>query len=293
MNNVAVIAHSGKSLKGGLPALRGALERRGIRDPFWCEVHKSRFAGKPLRRALKQGAKLVFVWGGDGMLQRCIDVIADFDAALAIVPAGTANLLASNLAIPKNIDAAVDIGFQGDRRTLDLGSVNGERFAVMAGVGFDAQMIHAANPELKRKLGRTAYVWAAAKNLRGRPFQTRVEVDGESWFDGEARCVLFGNVGDAFAGLSAFDNAQPDDGLLEVGVASPDGILQWGRTIARSALSDAGKSPFVQTTKGRSIQVRLDRKVLHELDGSERQKKKKFRVDVLPKAITICVPITR
>jgi diacylglycerol kinase (ATP) len=293
MSNVAVIAHSGKRLDGGLPALRRVLERRGIRNPFWCEVPKSRCARNPLRQALKQGAELIFVWGGDGMIQRCVDLIADFDATMAILPAGTANLFASNLAIPKNIDAAVDVGLHGDRLALDLGSVNGERFAVMAGVGFDAEMIQAANPKLKRSLGRTAYVWAAAKNLRARPFQALVRVDGKRWFDGEASCVLFGNVGDAFAGLSAFENAQPDDGLLEVGVATPNGILQWGRTIARSALSDASKSPFVQTTKGRSIEVRLDRKVLHELDGSERQKKRKFTVDVLPRAITVCAPASR
>jgi diacylglycerol kinase (ATP) len=168
--------------------------------------------------------------------------------------------------------------------------VNGERFAVMAGVGFDAQMIHDAKPKLKRSLGRTAYVLAAAKNLRGEPFEARVDVDGERWFAGTAQCVLFGNVGDAFAGLTAFENARPDDGLLEVGVASPNGILQWGRTLARSALANASESPFVQTTKGRLIDVRLDRKVMHELDGSERKKQRKFTVDVHPRAITVCVP---
>jgi diacylglycerol kinase (ATP) len=293
MNTVAVIAHSGKSLNGGLPALRRALERRGIFDPLWYEVARSRDARKKLRSAVKRGADLVFVWGGDGMVQRCADVIADTDATMAILPAGTANLFASNLAIPKRIDAAVEIGLRGDRRKLDLGSINGERFVVMAGVGFDAQMIHDANPEMKRRLGRGAYVWAAAKNLRGRPFQARIEVDGRKWFEGDASCVLFGNVGDAFAGLSAFESARPDDGLLEIGVASPDGILQWGRTIARSAISDASKSPFVQTTKGRSVEVRLDRKVLHELDGSERERKRRFTVDIQPSAISVCVPGSR
>jgi diacylglycerol kinase (ATP) len=233
------------------------------------------------------------VWGGDGMVQRCVGVTSDFEAAMAIVPAGTANLFASNLGIPKGIDAALDIGLRGDRLSLDLGSVNGERFAVMAGVGFDAKMIHDAKPKLKRRLGRTAYVLAAAKNLREAPFEARVDVDGARWYAGTAQCVLFGNVGHAFAGLTAFDNARPDDGLLEVGVASPDGLLQWGRTMARTALGDASESPFVQTTKGHSIEVRLDRKVIHELDGSERKKEKKFTVDVHPRAITVCVPASR
>jgi diacylglycerol kinase family enzyme len=66
--------------------------------------------------------------------------------------------------------------------------------------------------------------------------------------------------------------------------------VEWGRTIARAALSDASKSPFVRTTRGRSIEVRLDRKVHHELDGSDRRKKKKFAVKVEPSAITVCVP---
>jgi diacylglycerol kinase (ATP) len=293
MNKIAVIAHARKSLDGGLPALRRALERHGIFDPLWCEVAKSREARKGLRSALKQGAELVFVWGGDGMVQRCADVVADSNAAMAILPAGTANLFASNLGIPKSIDAAVEIGLRGDRRKLDLGSVNGEKFAVMAGVGFDAEMIHDANPEMKRRFGRTAYVLAAVKNLRGKPFEARIKVDGKTWFDGNTSCVLFGNVGDAFAGLSAFEEARPDDGLLEVGIASPEGILEWGRTIARAALSDASKSPFVQTTRGRSVELRLDRKVRHELDGSERGKKKSFTVKAEPSAISVCVPASR
>jgi diacylglycerol kinase (ATP) len=212
---------------------------------------------------------------------------------MAILPAGTANLFASNLGIPKSIDAAVEIGLHGDRRELDLGSVNGERFAVMAGVGFDAEMIHDAHPEMKRRFGRTAYVLAAAKNLLGKPFEARIKVDGKMWFEGNASCVLFGNVGDAFAGLSAFEEARPDDGLLEVGIASPEGILEWGRTIARAALSDASKSPFVHTTRGRSVKLRLDRKVRHELDGSERGKKKSFTVKAEPSAISVCVPASR
>ena len=49
------------------------------------------------------------------------------------MPAGTANLLASNLGIPKDIEQAVAIGLSGERRQLDVGRLNGERFGVMAG----------------------------------------------------------------------------------------------------------------------------------------------------------------
>jgi diacylglycerol kinase (ATP) len=290
MSSVAVVAHSGKTLDGGLPELRKALARHGVPDPLWLEVDKSRKAPKQIRSALDQGAELIFVWGGDGMVQRGVDVIAGTEATMAIVPAGTANLFASNLGIPKKIDAAVETGLRGERRKLDVGSINGERFAVMAGVGFDALVIHAADRELKRRLGRTAYVLAAAKNLRVAPFDAQIEVDGKEWYEGPASCVLFGNVGEAFAGVKAFKDAHPDDGLLDIGVASADGVVQWGRTLARSALSDVNKSPFVHLTKGESVAVKLNRKVLYELDGGDREKKKTFRVDVQPGAVTVCVP---
>ena len=293
MSTVAVIAHSGKSLDGGLPALRKALGRQGVDDLLWHEVPKSRLAPKQLSQALEKGADLIFVWGGDGMVQRCVDVVAGTDATMAIVPAGTANLFASNLGIPKSIDKAVKIGLRGDRRKLDVGRMNGERFAVMAGVGFDARVIRDATTKLKHVLGRTAYVWAASKNLRKKTFEAQLVVDGEEWYEGPASLVLFGNVGEAFAGVKAFEDAHPDDGLLEIGVGSAEGILQWGRTLTRSALSSASKSPFVHMTKGRSIEVKLNRKVLYELDGGDREKKKTFRVDVQPGAVSVCVPAAK
>ena len=293
MSSVAVIAHSGKSLGGGLPALRKALEKSGISDPLWHEVAKSRQAPKQVKSALKQGADLIFVWGGDGMVQRCVDVVAGTGATMAILPAGTANLFASNLGIPKHIDAAVDVGLNGARRKLDVGRLNGEMFAVMAGVGFDARVIRDATPAMKRALGRSAYVWAGAKNLRTKPFEAKVVVDGNEWYEGLASLVLFGNVGNAFAGIKAFEDAQPDDGLLEIGVGSADGVFQWGRTLARSARGGVGKSRFVHMTKGRSAKVTLSRKVLYELDGGDREKKKTFKVDVQPSAVTVCVPTSK
>jgi len=139
MVKVAVIAHAGKTLGGGLPELRRVLEAAGVADPFWCEVPKSRKAPAQVRRALDEGAELIVAWGGDGMVQRCVDVLAGSEVALAIIPAGTANLFATNLGIPSDIEGAVAVGLHGARRRVDLGRFNGERFAVMAGAGFDAE----------------------------------------------------------------------------------------------------------------------------------------------------------
>ena len=288
--NVAVVAHAGKSLGGGLPEFRRVLAAEGVSDPFWCEVQKSRKAPAQVRRALDDGAELVFAWGGDGMVQRCVDVLAGSDATLAIVPAGTANLFARNLGLPKTIEGAVAVGLRGKRMKLDLGRFQGDRFAVMAGVGFDAAMIRSADGGLKDRVGRVAYVWTGSQSLRAKPFHAEIEVDGVDWYAGKASCILVGNVSRILGGIEVFEDAHPDDGLLELGVVSAEGILEWGRTLARTALGSASRSPFVQETKARSIRVKLGRKVLYELDGGDRRKVKSFKVKVEPGAVNICVP---
>jgi diacylglycerol kinase (ATP) len=290
MTSVAVVAHSGKSLGGGLAELRQRLEQAGVLEPMWFEVPKSKRAPKAVRKALARGADLVFVWGGDGMVQRSVDVLAGSDATLAILPAGTANVFATNLGIPKDLGAAVEIGVHGARRQFDVGSMNGEHFAVMAGAGFDALMIRDADGVLKDRIGRAAYIWTGAKNLRARRVDTRIQVDGVKWFTGKTSCVLVGNVGTLMGALTAFPNAEPDDGVLEIGVVTAAGALQWTRTLARTAVGKADKSPFVRTTRGTKFDIRFAQKTAYELDGGDRKPKARLRVKVHPNAITVCVP---
>jgi diacylglycerol kinase (ATP) len=288
---VAVIAHSGKTLGGGLPELRRVLEAEGIVDPLWIEVPKSRKAPAQVRRILDEGVELLFVWGGDGMVQRCVDVLAGSSVSLAVIPAGTANLFATNLGIPQDIEQAVAVGLRGGRRVVDVGRFNGERFAVMAGAGFDAIMIRdASDGGLKERFGRVAYVWTGSENLRSKPFRAEIDVDGVGWYKGKASCILLGNVGKLFGGVEVFEDAHPDDGKLELGVVTAEGLLEWGRMMARTAVGTVAESPFARTTKASRVKVKLNRKVLYELDGGERTKTKAFKVKVDAGAVTVCVP---
>jgi diacylglycerol kinase family enzyme len=161
----------------------------------------------------------------------------------------------------------------------------------MAGAGFDAAMIRDAGVGgLKERFGRAAYVWTGSENLRMKPFGARIEVDGVEWFKGKATCILLGNVGKLFGGLEAFENARADDGKLEVGVVTADGVLDWSRMITRAVYGSVTHSPFAQTTKARDVKVKLSRKVIYELDGGDRTKVKSFKVKVEPAAISVCVP---
>src|SRR5215475_8021120 len=250
MTRVAVVAHAGKSFGGGLAELREVLAREGFTDPLWYEVAKSRKAPKYARRALTDGAEVIFVWGGDGMVQRCIDAVAGTEAVLAILPAGTANLLAANLHVPADLTEAVRVGLHGDRRPLDTG----------------------------------------ARNLSAGRVKAVIEVDGQRFFKGRVSCVLAGNVGKVLGGVEAFHGAHPDDGLLELGVVTAGNAPQWARTLGRVMLGEAGRSPFVHVTRGRKFRVRFDRQLPYELDGGARPAARKLRIKAHPASVRICVP---
>jgi diacylglycerol kinase (ATP) len=290
---VAVVAHQRKSLDGGLDELRRRISDEEVGDLLWYEVPKSRKAPKKARRAVQDGAELVLVWGGDGMVQRCVDALAGSGVPVAIIPAGTANLLAHNLGIPHDLAEAVRIAFHGRHRALDLGKLNGEHFAVMAGVGFDADMINDVDRGAKEKLGRLAYVQAGLRHVRTDTAPMCIEVDGTEWFDGDASCVLLGNVGRITGGIPAFDDAHPDDGWLEVGVATAAGALEWARTLGRMAVGRSEESPFVRITRARKVRITLSSPTMYELDGGAREPVSKVKARVVPGALTICVPVDR
>lgn len=290
MTSVAVVAHRGKKLGGGLEELRGALADRGHPQPIWYEVPKSRKAPKAVRRAVKEGATLVFVWGGDGMVQRCIDALAGSEAAVAILPAGTGNLLATSLGIPRDVAKGVEIGLHGTRRHLDVGVMNGERFAAMAGTGFDAIMIGDTDSNAKERLGRLAYLRSSVKAMRARRVWMRVRLDGTVWFKGKASCLLIGNIGTVTGGLPVFPDASPCDGLLEVGVVTAHSAWQWLRVFSRVAEGRPDLSPLVDTKQAKKIVVELHHKRAYELDGGARAAVKRLKVHVEAGAVTVCVP---
>jgi YegS/Rv2252/BmrU family lipid kinase len=287
---VGVLLHEKKMLGRGPEALRMALADAGHADPPWCQVDKSRKAPKHVRLLLEQGVERLLVWGGDGMVRRCIDTIVAVDAHVdvAILPAGTANSLAKALAIPIDLNEAVDVALHGEPRRIDVGVVNGEAFAVMAGTGFDALLVRDADAA-KHRLGRLSYVRAGARHLRTDGAEVRLRVDGHDWYEGRAACVLVGNVGRVMGGIDVFPDARYDDGRLDFGVLTARGYADWLRIGTRALLGRLDASPLVRVTQGAKATIRLDRTMPWELDGGDQPRAKKFKVSVLPGRLSICV----
>jgi len=287
---VAVVAHRGKKLGNGLDELLRLLTGPDVEDLFWYEVPKSRLAPKQVRRALKKKPDVLVVWGGDGMMQRCADALVGHDVPVAVIPAGTANLLARNLGIPIDLPAAVRIALDGARRRLDLGRLGGEHFAVMAGLGFDAEMIDGADGPVKRRLGRLAYLWSGARSVGTEPAHVKIKLDGAPWFAGDATCVLVANVAKVFGDIEVFSDATPDDGYLDVGVTTARTPLEWAGALSSIGVGTQERSPYLRLARAKRISVRLRTPLRYELDGGSRGKVTRAKFRVVPAAVTVCVP---
>jgi YegS/Rv2252/BmrU family lipid kinase len=292
---IGVIINEGKELGEGLEMLRAVLAEHGHPDPPWYEVPKSKKAPKKIHKLVeKHGVDRLLVWGGDGTVRRAINTILGDelgDIEIGILPAGTANLLAQNLDIPIDLRGAAEIAICGDPRPIDVGVMNGNHFAVMAGTGFDALMIgDADDSDLKDRLGRLGYVWAGARNAKLPPARAEVRVDGEAWFAGEASCVLIGNVPTILGGVTAFPDASFTDGRLDVGVATARSRTDWLRVLGRTIVQRPEASPMAQLTTFSTLTVTLDRSLPWEVDGGDRDRTDTFEVCCKPAAIKICRP---
>ena len=175
--------------------VRAAMSAHGWDEPVWLETTAEEPGAGQAAQAVRDGVDLVIACGGDGTVTACADGVAGSGVPLGILPLGTGNLLARNLGLPLDLDAALVAALTGSDRRLDAGSVNGHTFVVMAGLGFDAKMLGESSEPLKRRLGWAAYVLSALRHLRDRPVRVSLVADGGRPLRMRASAVIVGNVG--------------------------------------------------------------------------------------------------
>ncbi len=151
-----------------------------------------RLAWEGVAGALTNGAyDVVVAAGGDGTINEVIGGLSDDDVPLGILPLGTANVLAGEIGLKTSPRQLAEVLARGIARPVYLGVANGRRFAVMAGVGFDAHVVRDVSLTLKRWTGKLAYVWQCLVQLvRLEPIRYRVTISGQTH---EAASVIVAN----------------------------------------------------------------------------------------------------
>ena len=159
--------------------LAAALELlRGEGAALDLERTAARGDAERLARGTPQSQTLI-VAGGDGTVNEAANGrLAAGGGRLALIPLGTANVLAAELGI-EDLRQAARAATKGRPLICRPGIANGRAFFLMAGVGFDAHVVAGVSPRLKRLLGRGAYVLEVLRQLVSFSFPTyRVSIDG-------------------------------------------------------------------------------------------------------------------
>lgn len=205
------------------------------------------------RHADPNHVDLIAVAGGDGTINEVVNGLQDSILPLAIMPLGTANVLAHEIGLdgaPAEIARTIA---HGTPRPISVGIVNGRRFVMMAGFGFDAYVVSTVKPNVKRMFGKAAYVLSTLAALMSFRFpKYRVRVDGET-FDVASAVIANGHFyGGTF--VCARD-ARLDDPTLQVVLFLRRGVWPTIRYAVWLALGRLEKLPDVKIVPATDIEV--------------------------------------
>lgn len=270
------------------------MRRHGWETPMWLPTTREDTGARLTETAVAEGVDLVVACGGDGTVMACVSGLAGTGVAMAVVPLGTGNLLVRNLSLPTVIEDAVDVAVAGEDRRLDVGRVEADgqqwRFAVMAGVGFDAAVMSDAPESLKARVGWPAYVVSGLQHLRDRPVTIGLRVDDGKRFTRRARTVVVGNVGRLQGGIELLPDARCDDGVLDVVVISPRNVAEWLRFSARVLVRQTAADSGVERFRARKVEIRMVQPQPIQLDGDHLGAVMRVVIEVEPGALLLRVP---
>jgi len=282
-------------LSAQLPAMRTLLEGAGYRVEV-CATTGEEVSARRLGAAAAVTAELVLACGGDGTVHGVVQGLAHTQAALGVVPLGTANALARNLGLPLDPLAAVARLMTYAPRRIPLGQVEtaGETryFITMAGCGPDGTLVHSLSSAEKARFGRGAY-YAHAAGLfftrRWPAFAVEYRV-GAEWVRGRAVAVMASRVADLgglFSGLTRA--AQLTSVRLQVQILRAPAVISFP---AWFGLSRVGlRNPWLETVDVDELVARpLGTKTIYAQADAEGLGAIPLRLRVVEDALTLLMP---
>ncbi|OAI44591.1 hypothetical protein AYO38_00420 [bacterium SCGC AG-212-C10] len=263
------------------------LKRRGIEPRVKLSespLHASRIAA----RAAEREEDLLFVIGGDGTLRDAARGMAGARTALAPIQAGTANVLAREFGIPHGIPSAFKAHLSGQTVAMDVGLANDEMFLMMAGIGWDADVVGGVGGRMKQRTGQLAYVLATARRL---PRFHTVEAEWSSglmhWQGPLAQMVVSNTR--LYGGLvRPIPNARANDGALDFLALCPrvrgDGLRLSAKLMLRRTVRDT------RVLTGRVPELAISTPgIPYQLDG-DYEGVTPLRLRVQPLALQLRIP---
>lgn len=255
------------------------------------EVSVSRRAGEvyELAEKYRHKADIIAVYGGDGSIVEAARALYRHKTPLAIIPGGTANVMAKELKIPVDPKKAIQLLVEGNYtiRAIDMGVVNDTPFLIRVNMGLLADMVTQASDELKERFGQWAYGLAAFKEKDREPLALRLLIDGEPVnANGVALTITnAGNVGRT--GFSFHPDISVTDGYLDVLLLDKADIASLLQLTGSIILQR--DSPGLKHWRARKVEVHLGQTTSYLRDDTA-DEDRDLRIEVSPAALNVVLP---
>lgn len=275
--------------------VRQALGRHFIKGGPTLEVHETsegEDVAATARAAVERGFDVVVAAGGDGTVSTVADGMVGTSARLGIIPLGTTNVLARELAIPLVLEDACRL-LAGSNATaaIDTMRVGDGHYFTQIGVGVDSLMIRDTTTESKRRFGSLAYLWTAAVRLAGfQPRRFSISADGRQ-VRPRALQVLVANSGAlGTSGLRWGPDIRVDDGRIDVCIVRARTLLNYVSVAWSMVRGRQREEPNIRyLTAERVVAIHSDRTLPVQADG-EVVGETPVEIQVEPRALRIVVP---
>jgi diacylglycerol kinase (ATP) len=225
-------------------------------------------AGLLAQELMRRPPDLLAVSGGDGTFNEVASSIPHSPFPVAILPAGTANVLAREIGIPLDPLRALRIALKRTVRRVDLGQIgsgSGRRFVFVAGIGFDAHIVSIVRPHIKKRLGMAAYALATLRGLDSYTFpEFRVVTDGESL---TATSCIVCNAKSYGGGLVFCPDADMTDGLLDILVLQGRRRFGLACFLFLAWCGKAATSTWIHRLRARSLKIIGPAGIMVQTDG--------------------------
>lgn len=259
--------------------------------PYQVELHWTNAAGHAValaRQAAQEQVDLVVVVGGDGTLNEVINGLATTETPLGIIPVGTVNCFALETGIPQDARRAARLLLESQPRRIHLGQAGERYFALMAGIGFDADVVYSVNARLKRRLGKIAYILRGMVYLfQFSPPPLQLILDQNERLEGYG--VVIGNMRHYAGRFYVTPHASFDLEELDVCLFQGQGIRAVIRSVREVISGKHLMNPEVVYRKAREIQVTSERPACVQVDG-EYYGKTPLHFRIVPHALTVLLP---
>lgn len=249
------------------------------------------------KEAIDRGVDVIVASGGDGTISETAGALIGTNIPLGIISTGTANAFANALNLPTNVEEACRAIISGETRTVDVAYCNQKPMLLLAGVGFEAEAVEAADREAKNRLGIFAYVVSGLKQLRNlEQFDATIETDDKE-IKVSAAAITVANVAPPTSILAQGPaGIIADDGLLDLTIVAPRnfvGAITAAYNLLHTALQgNATERDDVGYLRARRVVISTDPPQKVVLDG-EIIGETPIEVECVPNALTIFAPIVR